>query len=150
MKLSDITVEEVLEGKSWVMLSTEDSDPEVREAVGFTNEDLGLFSAVVKIADGTEHLGLVVKSFPQDGDDVDIYIYTRFGWMNIHTDGFLRAIGKYSHDLFPFDYHLANPWKGGGALPEPEQESDHQKVFRDTAIRIRKMPPPPPFGRKKK
>ena len=140
MRLSEIRPEDVLAGKSWIMDASGDneSDPLVTEAMGFTSEDVGLFSAVVKIADGSEHLSLVVKSFPQGGDDIDIYIHTKFGWMNIHADGFMRAMGKYSHDLFPFDYYLANPWAPGqGNAPAPELSSPHPRVFQDGVTRIR-------------
>jgi hypothetical protein len=140
MQLNDIKPEDVLAGKSWLMESEAgDGNPKVRETDGFASVDLGLFSAVVKIADGSEHLALVVKSFPQGGDDVDIFIHTKFGWMNIHAPGFMRALGKYSHDLFPFDYFLANPWKGG-KQPEPDKGSPHSKIFRDTAVRIKGAP----------
>jgi hypothetical protein len=140
MKLSDIKPEDVLAGKCWLVEpGGEDSNPTVKEAIGFAADDIGLFSAVVKIADGTEHLGLVVKSFPQGGDDIDIYMKTNFGWMNIHSNGFMRALGKYSHDLFPFDYFLASPWKGG-RQPEPDKASPHSKIFRDTAVRIKATP----------
>jgi hypothetical protein len=140
MKLSEIKREEVLAGKCWLLeAGGDEKDPNVRESIGFTGEDVGLFSAVVKIADGTEHLAVVVKSFPAGGDDIDIFMWTKFGWMNIHSDGFMRALGKYSHDLFPFDYFLANPWKGG-RQPEPDKASSHSKIFRDTAVRIKQMP----------
>jgi hypothetical protein len=145
MKLSEIKSEDVLQGKSWLLKSGaegSDDDPEVSETVGFTQEDVGLFSAAVRIADGSEHLGLVVKSFPAGGDDVDIFIHTQYGWMNIHASGFMRALGKYSHEIFPFDYFLANPWKGG-RQPEPDKASSHGKTFRDTAVRIRQTPPTP-------
>lgn len=140
MRLNDIKVEDVLAGKCWLVQGEIDGNPEVKEALGFASDDVGLFAAVVKIADGSEHPGLVVKSFPQGGDDIDIYLWTKFGWLNIHAPGFMRAMGKYSHDIFPFDYFLANPWKGG-RNPEPDNESPHKKIFRDTAIRI-KAPPP--------
>ncbi len=142
MNLSDITREDVLAGKCWIVEEGgQDGNPKVRETDGFAPVDLGLVSAVVKIADGSEHLGLVVKSFPQGGDDVDIYIWTNFAWMNIHAPGFLRAIGKYSHDMFPFDYYLAKPWKGG-RQPEVDHSSPHPKIFRDTAVRIKQVPAP--------
>ena len=143
MKLSEIKREDVLEGKTWLLLPGQDgvADPEVRESIGFTSEDIGLFSAAVRIADGSEHVGLVVKSFPAGGDDIDIYLHTAFGWLNIHAPGFMRALGKYSHEIFPFDYFLSNPWKGG-KQPEPDKASSHPKIFRDTAVRIRQMPAP--------
>ena len=141
MKLSDITAEDVLAGKLWIIDSGQDgnANPTVKESVGFAGDDIGLISAVVRIADGSEHLGLVVKSFPQGGDDVDIYIKTNFGWLNIHANGFMCALGKYSHEIFPFDYFLSNPWKGG-RQPEPDRSSSHPKIFRDTAVRIKQVP----------
>lgn len=140
MKLNEIKPDDVLGGKCWLLEpGGEETNPSVRETIGFTSEDVGLFSAVVKIADGSEHVALVVKSFPQGGDDIDIFIHTKFGWMNIHAPGFMRAIGKYSHDMFPFDYFLANPWKGG-RQPEPDKASPHTKIFRETAVRIKAMP----------
>jgi hypothetical protein len=149
MKLSEIKREDVLEGKSWLLMPGQDgiADPDLRESIGFTSEDIGLFSAVVRIADGSEHVGLVVKSFPAGGDDIDIYLLTNFGWLNIHAPGFMRALGKYSHEIFPFDYFLANPWKGG-RQPEPDRASSHGKTFRETAVRIRQAPPTP-SGKKK-
>lgn len=141
MKLTEITAEDVLAGKLWIIPPGQETEtvPTVKEAIGFTGEDTGLISAVVRIADGSEHLGLVVKSFPQGGDDVDIYIKTNFGWLNIHANGFMRALGKYSHEIFPFDYFLSNPWKGG-KMPEPDKGSSHPKIFRDTAVRIKGAP----------
>ena len=141
MKLNEITAESVLGGKLWIIEPGQEGEtnPSVKETIGFTGEDMGLISAVVRIADGSEHLGLVVKSFPQGGDDVDIYIKTNFGWLNIHANGFMRALGKYSHEIFPFDYFLANPWKGG-KQPEPDKASGHGKTFRETAVRIRQLP----------
>jgi hypothetical protein len=144
MKLSQVTREDVLEGKVWVLEPGTEAltDPDIRPTDIFTQADTGLISAVVKIHDGSEHLGLVVKSFPQGGDDVDIFILTRYGWLNIHAPGFMRALGKYSHEIFPFDYFLASPWKGGKA-PEVDRNSAHPKIFRDTAVRIRQAPPTP-------
>ena len=141
MKLNEIKSEDVLAGKLWIIVPGQDGEanPDVKDTIGFTGEDMGLISAVVRIADGSEHLGLVVKSFPQGGDDVDIYIKTNFGWLNIHANGFMRALGKYSHEIFPFDYFLSNPWKGG-KQPEPDKASGHGKTFRETAVRIRQLP----------
>ena len=70
MKLNEITGEAVLAGKLWIIQPGQEgeSNPEVKETIGFTGEDMGLVSAVVRIADGSEHLGLVVKSFPAGGD----------------------------------------------------------------------------------
>lgn len=151
MRLREIPVDQVLAGKCWLIDKEKlhDPDPPVVETIGFSADDIGLISAVVKFADRSEHPALVVKSFPAGGDDIDIFIHTgRFGWMNIHADGFMRAIGKYSHDIFPFDYFLANPWKGG-RNPEPDTASPHPKIFRETAVRIRqKMFSAPPSSPK--
>jgi hypothetical protein len=139
MKLKEVKVEDVLAGKCWIMGSDGEADgnPTIRETIGFSKDDMGLVSAIVKFADGSEHPSLVVKSFPQGGDDIDIFIHTpKFGWMNIHSNGFMRAVGKYSHDIFPFDYFVANPWKGG-KNPEPDMASPHKQIFRETAIRIK-------------
>jgi hypothetical protein len=147
MKLSEISAQDVLAGKSWIVKPgvEVDTNAEIQDAIGFTSEDTGLLAAVVKLADGSEHAGLVVKSFPQGGDDVDIYMLTNFGWLNIHAQGFMRALGKYSHEIFPFDYFLANPWKGG-KTPEPDKASSHPKIFKDTAVRVK----PPSALQKKK
>ena len=145
MKLNEIKPEDVLAGKLWVIEPGSESsgNPTIRPSEIFTQEDFGLFSAVLRIHDGSEHLALVMKSFPQGGDDMDIFIHTKAGWLNIHAPGFMRALGKYSHEIFPFDYFLANPWKGGKA-PEPDRNSAHPKIFRDTAVRIRQLPQPSP------
>jgi len=152
MRLSDITVEQVLGGMCWLIDKDKlnDPDPPVTETLGFSADDIGLISAIVKFADKSEHPALVVKSFPAGGDDIDIFIHAgKFGWMNIHADGFMRAVGKYSHELFPFDYFVANPWRGG-RNPEPDTASPHSKIFRETAIRIKKrLPPLPPRGARK-
>ena len=143
MKLMEITVEQVLAGQCWLIDKDKVSDPNppVVETLGFSADDIGLISAIVKFADKSEHPALVVKSFPAGGDDIDLFIHTgKFGWMNIHSDGFMRAIGKYSHDIFPFDYFVANPWRGG-RNPEPDTSSPHSKIFRETAIRIKKRLP---------
>ena len=100
--------------------------------------DLGLFSAIVKFADRSEHPALVVRSFPQGAEDVDLYIHTRMGWLNIHTPGFMRAAGKYSHEIFPFDYHLANPWHGNP--PILDKASQHRRLFQEAAARLKAVP----------
>ena len=55
-----------------------------------------------------------------------------------------QPLDKGGQDLVPspFDYFLANPWKGG-RQPEPDKASSHGKTFRDTAVRIRQSPPAP-------
>ena len=50
MKLNEIRREDVLEGKCWLLLPGQDgeSNPDVRESIGFTSEDTGLFEVGVK------------------------------------------------------------------------------------------------------
>ena len=143
MRLGDISAEDVLAGKNWLLqpAGEEDANPVVKETPGFTVQDAGLFSALVKIADGSVHPALVVKSFPQGGDDIDVYIRTSHGWLNIHAPGFMRALGKYSHELFPFDYFLATPWKGG-QNPRPDPGSPHVKAFREAAGQLKSASSP--------
>ena len=137
MKLREISVESVLSGKNWTL------DPEgdgienrpVMEADQFQSTDQGLFSALVQFADKSIHPGLVVKAFAQGGDELDLYVHTKFGWMNLQEQGFMRAAGKYSHELFPFDYFVANPWKGG-LSPEPDTDSPHRKAFQKLTAQV--------------
>jgi hypothetical protein len=136
MKLSEIRVEDVLGAKNWLIQGGEDVQQEISETIGFTASDVALLSAVVRFADGTEHPALVVKSFLHGGDETAIYIHTRIGWLNLQTPGFMRAAGKYSHDLFPFDYWVASPWKGG-RQPEPDRTSPHPQKFREAVQRLR-------------
>lgn len=129
MRLADIKYEDIVAGKNWVVELAEDStNPLAREAFEFGPNDSGLFSSAVKFGDGSVHPGLVVKSFERGGDDVDLFVFTKFGWLNLHANGFMRAVGKYSHEIFPFEYYLANPWKGG-AKPAPESDSPHRQMF---------------------
>lgn len=144
MKLKDIPVDDVLAGGNWILLSGDPHlNPEVRETIGYNPKDVGLFSAVAKFADGSDHPALVVRSFAHDGEDMEIFVHTaKLGWLNLQEDGFHRAIGKYHNEVFPFDYFLANPWDGVGKAPSPELNSPHPRVFRETAVRMRQKPEP--------
>ena len=138
VKLAEIPVADVLAGKNWIAHFGHDEDglrATVTESRKFTAEDSGLFSAIVTFGDGSQHPALVVKSFPRNGDDVDVYIHTKFGWLNLHAPGFMRAAGKYSHEIFPFDYCFAEPWKGG-AQPQPDNTSTHPELFQRAAARL--------------
>ncbi|GEM_PF-2843973 len=135
MRLSDIKVEDVLGGKNWILEMAEGGDggnPLASEAFEFGAADSGLFSAVVKFGDESVHPALVVKSFEKGGDDVDLFVYTKFGWLNIHAGGFMRAVGKYSHEVFPFEYYVGTPWQGG-EKPAPDHASPHAKIFQELA-----------------
>ena len=138
MLLKDIKPQDVIDGKCWLLDAGEELSEEskINEAVGFTNGDVGLLSAVIKLADYSEHLALVVQSFLDDGDETDLFIHTKNGWMDIQTDGIHRSLGKYNHEMFPFDYFLATQWLGGKA-PAPDKASDHTRTFRDPARDVR-------------
>ena len=137
MRLADIRVEDVLAGKNWVIQrqDAEESNPLATEASEFGNADSGLFSALVRFGDGSVHPGLVVRSFAQGGHDVDLFVHTKFGWLNLHAGGFMRAVGKYSHEVFPFEYYLGSPWKSG-ERPLPDQHSPHVKIFADLVSKV--------------
>lgn len=136
MRLSDIRVEEVLAGKNWRVESGEGEGALVSESVEFGPEDAALFSAAVKFGDGSIHPGLVAKSFARGGDETDLYVHTKFGWLNLQARGFMRAVGKYSHEIFPFEYYLASPWKAG-KRPTEDRESPHRKLFRELVPAVR-------------
>jgi len=133
MRLTDIRVKDVLEGKNWVIDLEAGQEPlntPVMEALEFRPQDLGLFSAVVKFGDGSLHAGLILKSFARGGDETDLYVHTKFGWLNVQTGGFMRAVGKYSHEVFPFEYYVGSPWKAGDR-PSADLNSPHRKIFSD-------------------
>ncbi len=138
MKMKELRVADVLAGNNWILKRGDmvELDSELMEAIGFAPEDVGLFSSIVRFADGSDHPAVVVRSFAQGGDDVDIFILSQHGWMNIHTPGFLRALGKYSHEVFPFDYYLAAPWKQGQP-PELDRESPHPEIFKEAAALLK-------------
>ena len=137
MNLKDITPDEVLAGGNWVVLGGDHHEnPEIRETMGYTAKDIGLFSAVAKFVDNSEHAALVIRSFPEEGEDLEIFVATKIGWLNLQVDGFHRAVGKYHNEVFPFDYFLANPWVAGKP-PAPEFNSTHPRIFQDSVERLR-------------
>ena len=73
MNLKDIKRDDVLAGGNWLLGSGDDPDnPSVRETIGFDADQTGLFSAVVKFADDSVHASIVVRSFPHDGEDLEV------------------------------------------------------------------------------
>ena len=137
MNLKDITPNDVLAGGNWVVTAGDHHEnPEIRETMGYEAKDVGLFSAVAKFADESEHPALVIRSFAEDGEDLEIFVSTKIGWLNLQVDGFHRAMGKYHNEVFPFDYFLGNPWQMGKP-PGPEFNSTHPKIFQDAVSRIR-------------
>ena len=136
MNLKDITPEDVLAGGNWIVVKGDHHEnPEVEETMGFEAKDVGLFSAVAKFADESEHPALVIRSFPEEGEDIEIFVSTKIGWLNLQVDGFHRAMGKYHNEVFPFDYFLGNPWQAGSP-PAPDFNSPHPKIFQDAVSRI--------------
>lgn len=132
IKLKDISVQAVLEGKNWLVQNTENQDPEnplVEEANTFGPTDIGLFSALARFADGTQHPAVVLKSFQMDGEQIDTYVYTRMGWINLMAAGVMRALSKYSGDIFPMDVYLANPWSEDKEIAG--RQAEHRHVFRE-------------------
>jgi hypothetical protein len=132
IKLKDISVQSVFEGKNWRVVPSETQDPEnplVEEASTFTKTDTGLFSAIARFADGTQHPAVVTKSFQMDGEQIDTFVYTRMGWINLMANGVMRALSKYSGDIFPMDVYLAN------ASPDDveigDKKAEHAQVFRE-------------------
>ena len=137
MIMKDIKRQDVMDGRYWIVpgdgsISTAAT---LHEAVGFTANDVGLLSAVIKLADQSEHLALVLQSFVHDGDETDIFIYSEHGWIDIQTDGIHRALGKYNHEMFPFDYFISTKWNGG-KQPAPDKNSDHPAKFREIVSRM--------------
>ncbi|HKS16475.1 MAG TPA: hypothetical protein VJU16_04130 [Planctomycetota bacterium] len=133
IKLKDIPVQAVFDGKNWVVQQTETQDPEnplVDEATDFGPTDLGLFSAIARFSDGTQHPAVVLKSFQLDGEQIDTYVYTRMGWINLMAAGVMRALSKYAGDIFPMDVYLANPWVNDKEIAGKINE--HRQVFRES------------------
>ena len=138
MKLSEIPVEKVLLGTTWLVEPME-GDPNVREATSFTNLDEGLFSSIMKMNDGTEHPALIVKNFADGGLHTDTYLHTRGGWMNLFDEGLMRAVGKYHHDIFPFEIFIGRPWSGDKELAKEgaEKIQDHIANFLTASTKIK-------------
>jgi hypothetical protein len=138
MKLSEITLQDVLLGKNWILSTSEETNANslVTDTESFSATDVGLFSSIVQFGDKSVHAGLVVKSFKQGGDELDLFVQTKFGWLNIQEDGFMRGSGKYSHEIFPFDYFIAIPWIMGNP-PTQEIDSPHGKVFQELAEQLK-------------
>ncbi|HZN61457.1 MAG TPA: hypothetical protein VFC90_03535 [Planctomycetota bacterium] len=131
-RLKDLPVQAVFEGKNWVVQQVENQDPEnplVDEATDFGPSDLGLFSAIARFSDGSQHPAVVLKSFQLDGEQVDTYVYTRMGWVDLMSPGVMRALSKYSTDIFPLDVYLANPWVNDKEIAGKINE--HRQVFRE-------------------
>ena len=139
MLLKEIRPQDVIAGKVWLLDPEEDlsSESKVTEAIGFTKGDVGILSAVIRLHDNSEHLAMVVQTFVDEGDETDLFIHTKIGWVDIQTDGIHRSLGKYNHEMFPFDYFLATQWKGGNS-PMPDPASDHTRTFKDTVRRMKK------------
>ncbi|MBI2932525.1 MAG: hypothetical protein HYY16_12810 [Planctomycetes bacterium] len=141
MRLTDVPLAELFAGKNWVVRYRQGEDrnnPEVAEVAGeFGRNDYGLFSSMARFADGSEHPALAVKAMAYGGEHTDTFIYTRMGWLNILAEGFTRAIGKYAHDVFPFDVFVAEPWKGDREIGT--NADLHRQAFRNSLDRLKSL-----------
>ncbi len=137
MRLKDIQLTDVFVAKNWVATYNSEEDmpnPLVSEANEFKQGDIGVFSSVCKFSDGSEHPALSVKIFDPGRGQFQTFVFTRVGWLEIQTDGFFRAVGKYAHDVFPLDVFLAKPWKDD---PEIDDRDKHSKIFEDAMPRLK-------------
>lgn len=140
IKLKDIAVQSVFEGRNWVVVPIEAQDPEnplVEPADRFTKADTGFFSAVARFADGTQHPAIVSKAFQLDGEQVDTFVYTRMGWVNLMSAGVMRALSKYSNDIFPMDVYLANPWSEDKDIGD--KAGEHRQVFKEALPTLKSL-----------
>lgn len=139
MRLREISVSDVFAGKNWrIRYATREDvpNPPVEESIDFQKGDAGVFSAVAKLADGSEHPTLAVKIFDEGGHhQIQTFIYTKLGWVDAMSEGFYRALGKYAHDIFPFDVFIGNPWEGDAEVGSNADQ--HRKVFADAVPRMR-------------
>lgn len=138
MRLKEIPVQEVLMGKNWLIryASKEDvPNPVVEESATFKPGDAALFSAVTKMADGSDHPTLAVKIFDDGGHhQIQTFIYTKTGWTDAMSEGFFRVVGKYAHDVFPFEVYIASPWSGDTDVGEKAE--DHRRMFFEAVPRM--------------
>ncbi|MHC4606059.1 MAG: hypothetical protein ACYTAF_03905 [Planctomycetota bacterium] len=141
MKLTEIPVGKALEGSNWIIEQRDAADPAVIEAVTFTGSDTGLFASIIRMNDGSEHVALVRKEFSDGGVHTDTFVYTKTGWVNLFDDGFMRAVGRYHHDIFPFEIFIGRPWKGDRDLAAEgaEKIKEHREMFAQAVERLRPL-----------
>jgi hypothetical protein len=140
MRLTEIPLSDVFAGKNWIVHYKDDEDrnnPQLTEASDFGKDEYGLFAGMARFADGSEHPALAVKSLQQGGEHTDTFVYTRMGWLNILADGFMRAAGKYSHDVFPFDVFIATPWRGDKEIGS--RAAEHQATFTNSLDKLKSL-----------
>jgi len=142
MRLRDIDVGRVLGGANWLARFPEGEErdnPVVKETERFGPQDQGLFSAVMKMNDGSEHPTLALKSFEEGGLHTDTFVHTKAGWLNIFEEGFMRAVGKYHHDIFPYEIYIGKPWKEDRELAEqgPQASAENRRRFNESVVRLR-------------
>ncbi len=140
MRLMEIPLSDVFAGRNWVVLYKDDEDrnnPLLNEPVDFGKEDYGLFAAMARFADGSEHPALAVKAMKQGCEHTETFVYTRMGWLNMLADGFMRCAGKYSHDVFPFDVFIASPWKDDREVGA--HAGEHQATFTNALERLKSL-----------
>jgi len=140
MRLTEVPLADVFAGKNWIVQYKDGDDrnnPELMESLDFGKTDYGLFASMVRFADSSEHPALAIKSMGHGGEHTDTFVYTRMGWLNILADGFMRAIGKYSHDVFPFDVFVAAPWKGDREIGARAEE--HRSTFQGSLEKLKSL-----------
>ena len=67
-------------GKNWKALFVEGGDPnnpQMEETSEFSATDVGIFSGVLKFADGSRHPALILKTFEHDGGTVGSFVYNQ-------------------------------------------------------------------------
>ena len=120
MKLNQIDIQKVLQGTNWIALPSEgravDAETSVQESLSFEGKEIGIFSAVMQMNDGSMHPALVVKDFADGGIHIDTWLNTKAGWMSLYDEGLPRAVGHYHHDIFPFEVFIGSPWQGDQEL----------------------------------
>ena len=148
MRLKDILTSSVLDCKNWVLTRDEEDpdshdNPHVREVSDFSKDDNGLFSSILKMNDGSENPALIVKAFKDGGLNTDTYVHTKVGWLNILEEGFMRAIGKYPGDVFPYDIFIGRPWHGDKELAREgaSKIQEHMGNFEAAVERLREKTP---------
>jgi hypothetical protein len=139
MRLAEIQLTDVFAGRNYVGTYNSEADmanPLVSEANEYKQGDVGVFSAVCKFADGSEHPALAVKILEPGRGQFQTFVFTRAGWVEIQAAGFFRAVGKYAHDVFPYDIFLANSWKEDAEVDDAEK---HKRIFTDALPRLKML-----------
>ena len=145
MKISEIPLSKVLAGTNWSISmgdGAEGKDRLVRETDSFGPTDHGLFCAIMKMNDGSEHPAVIVKSFPEGGLHTETFVRTKVGWLDILEEGFMRAIERYPGDVFPYEIYIGRPWTGDKELAKEgaSKVQAHMNNFDEAVERLKGLP----------